>query len=106
GNKITIEHPMNNTNLIHVNDVISAINFVINLEKNRCPKVINVGGENTTMGQYVESVQKLVDCKGEVVLGNSQEVQNYSMISTNLLQTLGWTPNYNIEDIIKELNNN
>lgn len=104
GGKVEIEFPENKTNIIHINDVIDALVFVLkSLDTSKLPDVINVSGNNISMKQYVELVKDNIVGKGTFELGSSEEVKSSSMINGELINSLGWNAKYSVVDIIKEL---
>lgn len=104
GETINISNPLNNTNLIHVADVVSAIQFILSeMDSKELPSVLNVGGENITMAQYGEYVQKLVPGSGKLNMGESREIINSSTVDNGLICELGWSYRYKTIDIIREL---
>jgi len=104
GQKIAIEYPENNTNLIHINDVISGIGFILDrLGEVELPSVLNVAGENISMREYVKLIQNNVEGDGTFDLGKSNEIKNSAMINGDKLNSIGWKPKYIILDILKQL---
>jgi nucleoside-diphosphate-sugar epimerase len=104
GEKINIPYAANNTNLIHVNDVVSAIRFVLTEMDNKdLPNVLNVGGENISIEEYVTSVKNLVEGTGSFVVEDNDNIQNSSMVDQHVLEELGWSYNYKMVDLIQEL---
>lgn len=106
GGTISVEYPENNTNLIHIGDVISGIDFVLDkMGQTELPAVLNVSGENISMREYVQLVQQTVGGNGTVQLGQSAEVKSSSMIDGKQINELGWSSKFNIKDIVKQLSN-
>lgn len=104
GGTIEITNPANNTNLIHANDVVSAIRFILTeMDSKELPEVLNVGGDNVSMAQYVSYVQDLIAGTGKFNLGESEEVTNSSMVDLRGIEELGWSYEYKTTDIINEL---
>lgn len=104
GQKIAIEYPENNTNLIHIDDVISGIGFILDrLGEVELPSVLNVAGENISMREYVKLIQNNVEGDGTFDLGKSNEIKNSAMINGDKLNSIGWKPKYIILDILKQL---
>lgn len=103
GETISISNPMNNTNLIHIDDVISAVKFVLaKMGERRFPEVLNVGGENITMKEFAEKVLKSVTGTGKITFEDTADVENSSTINDSKLRQLGWTNHYGIQDIIQQ----
>lgn len=104
-NAVNIDNPMNNTNLVHVDDIVFAIDFVLNrMNENSVPSVLNVGGENISMQDYIDLVVKLVKpSENKVTLNKSKEVKSSSMIDCKVINEMGWSATYKVEDIIKHL---
>ncbi|MHC5310077.1 NAD-dependent epimerase/dehydratase family protein [Myroides sp. LJL116] len=104
GTKVEIEFPESKTNIIHINDVINALSFVLkSIDTSTLPGIINVAGNNISMKEYVSLVIDNVEGIGEVKLGDSKEVKSSSMINGELINSLGWSAEYSVVDIIKEL---
>ncbi|MFV0155373.1 NAD-dependent epimerase/dehydratase family protein [Empedobacter falsenii] len=104
GKTVKIDFPENNTNLIHVKDVVSAIAFVLSkMDSTELPNVLNVSGENISMRNYVELIQNNIKGNGAFEMGDSAEVKNSSMIDGALLISLGFETKNDITCIIKEL---
>lgn len=104
-NAVNIDNPMNNTNLVHVDDIVFAIDFVLNrMNENSVPSVLNVGGENISMQDYIDLVVKLVKpSENKITLNKSKEVKSSSMIDCKVINEMGWSATYKAEDIIKHL---
>lgn len=107
GGDIKIDNPLNNTNLISVDDVVSAIQFVINNSESKpFPAVLNVGGENISLGDFCNQVKNNIpqdQLKGALELVDNKEVLACSMINSDLFKSYGWKPKDTIEDIICEI---
>lgn len=104
GNTVRIADPLSNTNLIHVDDVINALQFVVEqMEERVLPPRLNVGGENLSMADYANLVQDNVQGAGCFELGQDQTVRKSSMVETDRLNKLGWSYKYSVVDIIKEM---
>lgn len=95
-----VSNPNDNTNLIAIEDVGSAMEFLIS-EANDFSGVLNVSGENITMEQYANLVSSLLpDKKNVIKLGDSKEVKNSSMLSSNLLEGMGWKYKTSVKDMV------
>lgn len=106
GGQIKVENPLNNTNLISVKDVVSAIQFVIqNSETIAFPLKMNVGGENISLGAYCNKVKTSIaidELKGELELVENKEILASSMVSTDTIKSFGWQPKYTTNDLIND----
>lgn len=104
GNEVLIPNPSNNTNLIHIDDVISAILFVLGKMKiGDVQEILNVSGQNVSLREYVEDIQQSLKGTGSFNLGDSEDVQSSSMLDGQLLKNLGWTNSKSVIDIINDL---
>lgn len=107
GQSISISNPQNCTNLIHIDDAISAIRFINRaMRPNNMPETLNVGGENMSLKDFVIHVKEIVKGNGEIILAESLEVKNSSMIDTERINEYGWAYTKGIKDIILELKEN
>jgi nucleoside-diphosphate-sugar epimerase len=108
GDVIEIPSPENNTNLIHVSDVIDAIQFVI--EKNGeidFPPILNVSGNNTSLRDYCQVIEKVIsEASGSFVFSEDKEIQTSSMIDSSLFKSLGWNSRKDLANIISDLSTN
>jgi nucleoside-diphosphate-sugar epimerase len=105
GEVINIPYPENNTNLIHVSDVIDVIQFFIE-KKNEIdfPTIMNVSGNNTSLKNYCETIQKVVsDATGSFEFSENKDVQTSSMIDGSMLENLGWKSCNDLVSIISDL---
>lgn len=106
GEQIKIDNPANNTNLISVKDVVSAIQFIAqNASTKTFPSVMNVGGENISLGAYCNKVKSNIssdEMKGELELVDNQEVVSSSMVNSNVFKSFGWEPKHTVNDLIEE----
>jgi len=104
GRTLKIEYPENNTNLIHVDDVLGALNFVVNkMDKQQFPQAVNLSGKDISLREYIGLVKENLVGKGEFILNDSKEIKASSLVNGSLIKDLGWTPKYGIVDIIKQL---
>lgn len=105
GDVIEVPNPGNNTNLIHIEDAVSAIGFILSaMAKESVPEVINVGGENIGIGAYVELARLLVgNDMAKIKSGEYAEIISSSMLDCSLIQGMGWAPRYGIKDIVEEM---
>lgn len=104
---VNIPYPSNNINLLDIRDAISAILFLMyEAHWSSLPKVINIGGFNTTIKQYCMDVLNQLNLTSRRHLLNFAEnnfVETSSMLDTNLVESMNWKPKYTIEDIIESL---
>lgn len=103
-----IDSPNNNTNLIDVRDVTNAIFYILKeSEQNKTiPNVINLGGENLSLREFCSKVEKVLGInKSFAKFGDSDKVENSSMIDTSTINNLGWKPKYTIEETIRIIAN-
>ncbi len=109
GKKTIISNPKNNTNLIHIDDVCSAINYAIDNSLDNY--TLNVGGQDINMKEFCEEVKnQVLDSSDSIIYGEDESVKSSSMINTDKFLNLGWKPKYStvkdiISDIIKNYNN-
>lgn len=97
----TISNPNNNTNLIDINDAVSAINFVI---KNTISEpVLNVSGTNIDMKAYCEEVKKQLNEKSTVIYNNDESITSSSMLNGEKLTNYGWSVSTPINKIIEKI---
>lgn len=104
GKTMNIDFPENNTNLIHVDDVLSALNFVSKkMDNAQLPLALNVSGKDISLREYIRLIEEHIVGTGKFNLNDTKEVKASSLIDGGLLKDLGWTPKYAIVDIIKQL---
>jgi nucleoside-diphosphate-sugar epimerase len=105
GDSIEIQYPENNTNLIHISDVIAAIQFIIsNNHQFDLPPILNVSGYNTSLKSYCNIVEKNVpNSKGRFIFLENSEVQTSSMIDGSLFESFGWNSKKELSEIVSEL---
>lgn len=107
GEKIKISNPQNNMNLIHIDEVINSIQFVLdNKLKIHSNKVLNVSGVNLSLKDYCNKVSELIVSNGEFVFSNETFISNSSMIDGTKIEKLGFKPLKGLDEIIIELNEN
>jgi len=89
-----------------VKDVVSAIQFIAqNASTKTFPSVMNVGGENISLGEYCSRVKSTIssaEIRGEVELANNQEVVSSSMVNSSVFKSFGWEPKHTANDLIEE----
>lgn len=104
GKTIKIEYPENNTNLIHVDDVLEALKFVVQkMDEQQFPTALNLSGKDISLREYIGLVQDNMQGSGTFVLNDNKEIKTSSLVNGSLIKDLGWTPKYTITDIIKQL---
>ena len=92
---------------IHVDDVVSAINLVIN--SGEVNQIYNVGnGESIYLGETLQYAKKLLNSTSKFTsieaVDFHKKVQTKNMVlDISKLKALGYTPKYNMNDIIKGL---
>ena len=92
---------------IHVDDVVSAINLVIN--SGEVNQIYNVGnGESIYLGETLQYAKKLLNSISKFTsieaVDFHKKVQTKNMVlDISKLKALGYTPKYNMNDIIKGL---
>ncbi|WP_299057934.1 NAD-dependent epimerase/dehydratase family protein [uncultured Polaribacter sp.] len=107
GKETTIGNPNNNTNLIDITDVCSAIAYT--LETNLDNSTLNVGGQDVSMKEFCEVVKNHLPQNNNVILyGDDTSVKSSSMINADKILSLGWKPKNSLKDIIRAIikNNN
>ncbi len=106
GGNIKIDNPSNNTNLISIKDVVSAIHFVIeNSSSKAFPLMMNVGGENISLGAYCNKVISSVkkdETKGGLEIVENVEVLASSMVNIDKFKSYGWQPKYTVDNLIED----
>lgn len=104
GKTIKIEYPENNTNLIHVDDVLEALQFVVQkMDEQQFPTALNLSGKDISLREYIGLIQDNMQGSGTFILNDSKEIKTSSLVNGSLIKDLGWTPKYTITDIIKQL---
>ncbi|MDY3536580.1 NAD-dependent epimerase/dehydratase family protein [Riemerella anatipestifer] len=101
--EVTIDLPNNNTNIIHIDDVVRAIEFIIEHSSDNLPSKLNVSGDNITMGDFCKAVEQLVGNGFKANYGTDPSVKVSSMLDGNLIKGLGYEKSKSVEDIINEL---
>ena len=105
GLSTNISQPKSCTNLIHIQDAIEAIDFVIDNYYN-IPNKINFGGENFSLEEFCKTVIKKYhnDHKTSIIeLPTSQDELRNSIIDCKKAKALGWSIKFNLEDIIHKM---
>lgn len=103
----SISHPNNNTNLVHIQDVVDAIVYFVKFkERTTLPNVINLGGDNISMKEYVQTTEEVLGKKAQVTWGDHQEIKASSCLNTGKMNQLGFFIKYKLIDIINEINKN
>lgn len=104
GRTVKIDYPENNTNLIHVEDVLQAIQFVIGkMDEQQFPPALNLSGKDISLREYINLIKQSMVGSGAFILNDSKEIKTSSLVNGSLIKDLGWTPKYTIADIIKQL---
>lgn len=101
---IELSSPQNNTNLIHIDDAISSVQFLNRyLDENYVyDNVYNVSGENISLRSYVEAAKSILNSNSELKFSENEVITQSSMINGDKFQSLGWKPEEDISSIIKE----
>ena len=105
GLSTNISQPKSSTNLIHIQDAIEAIDFVIDNYYD-IPNKINFGGENFSLEEFCKTVIKKYhnDHKTSIIeLPTSQDEVRNSIIDCKKAKALGWSIKFNLEDIIHKM---
>ncbi len=103
---IDIPYPENKINLIDVRDAVNAVFQVLSTGKNSCPSVLNAGGTNVSIREYCNLVAKTpgLENKHEYIrFSGSKEVKTSAMIDDSLFKDHGYTPEYTLQDTIKNI---
>lgn len=104
GDSFSISHPSNNTNLIHISDVADAILYFIQFkDRTMLPKLINLGGENLSMEDYVEVAEGVMGKKANVIWGDNGKITSSSCLEINRMNDLGFFIKFKLKDIISEI---
>ena len=92
---------------LHVNDLCSACEFILNLDKDifnqnisdRCSH-INVGyGEDISIKELAEKIKEIVKFKGDIKFDYSKKDGAYKkLLDTKKINNLGWKPKISIND--------
>jgi carbamoylphosphate synthase large subunit/nucleoside-diphosphate-sugar epimerase len=107
GETIDIPNPLNNTNLIHIKDVVDAIQYLImNRFDIDFPATLNVSGSNLSLREYCEATQEITSGTGKFDFASNGDIQTSSMIDGSLFESYGWKSNYTYKMIIDEINTN
>lgn len=109
GGTLNIQNLANEVNLLHVDDAVSSVHFLINLKELSVLKkhnVLNVGGENVSMFSYVQAAydafgKKLPEDIESKKEGNGERVT--STLDISLIEELGWKPDNGAKDIVGEI---
>lgn len=103
--EVKISNPMNNGNLIHLNDIVSAVKFILsNPIRFNGSETFNLGGVNISFNEYLTIVDEFLDTNF-VERNNTNEVTNSSMISIKKLSSYGWEPTMDLRGIVSSLIN-
>ncbi len=92
---------------LHVDDLCSACEFILNLDKDifnqnisdRCSH-INVGyGEDISIKELAEKIKEIVKFKGDIKFDHSKKDGTYKkLLDIKKINNLGWKPKININD--------
>jgi nucleoside-diphosphate-sugar epimerase len=91
----------------HVDDVVHAINLVI--QKGKINEIYNIGnGEKVYLGDTLREVKRLTNSTSELIPVQAAlfhtKVQTKNMVlDVTKLKALGYTPKYNVNSILEEL---
>lgn len=103
GKKVTLHNPNNNTTLLFIDDAVSALNFIIENERNY-PEIVNVGGENITMEEFVDVVLRITKADPLLVEKSSSVNSNVSsQVDYSLLKSFGWCHKTDIVGIVNDI---
>ena len=106
GETVILDKPLNRTNLIHINDVVRAINFLMTRNQiEALPEVLNLGGENISMRDYGEKVVKALKSSGRFEYGNQEKCEISSTINDENIRDLGYSNSFSVDQIIVEIAN-
>lgn len=107
---INISNPQNTINLLHIQDAIDAILYILyHPNWSVLPKLMNIGSKcNITILDYCKKVIDHLGLENYEELLNISEnntIEISSMIDIGLANSIGWQPKYTIEDIIESIAN-
>lgn len=106
GQRVTLNNPKNETTLLFIDDAISALNFIIENE-NEYPEVLNVGGVNTTMEEFVDVVLRITQADPllvDMLPAVSPDVS--SQVDDSLFRSFGWSHKTDLVAIAKNIFDN
>ncbi|WP_396596533.1 NAD-dependent epimerase/dehydratase family protein [Dokdonia sp. R86516] len=104
GEKIILDTPDNRTNLVHIDEVVTAIDFLQELSYTQVlPEILNFGGENITMASYSKLIESEVKGSGSFDLLKQDKNVVSATIDDSKITQLGYSKNLKLSDIIKEI---
>lgn len=91
---------------IHINDMVRAYLWVLNMPKEKIQgEIFNVGYHNHTVEGLAEMVRAIVEKKRpvEVLFEPTEDSRSYHVSSEKIAQKLGFFPQFSIEDAVEGL---
>ena len=106
--KIVVRGKNNSRPFIHIKDVVSAYQKVIEAAKNIISgQIFNVGSDeqNYKMGDIAENIIKAIGKKCDLELGDTNDHRSYIISFKKIKDNLGFVPNFSIADGANEIYN-
>ena len=85
---------------IHIQDLISAIDFLVFSKKKLKHNIYNVGFENLKISEIANKIKKITGAK--IKVNKNKDIRSYRQDSSRFLR-LGFKPKYNVDFAINEL---
>ena len=85
---------------IHIQDLISAIDFLIFSKKKLKHNIYNIGFENLKISEIANKIKKRTGAK--IRVNKNKDIRSYRQDSSRFLR-LGFKPKYNVDSAINEL---
>jgi len=100
GEKFELDSVMSVSNLIHVSDVAAGLYALVHSRTRKAATNLNLGGENISMFDFIERVERQVNRKALYVdRGKTPTVRPID--SSTFLSLTGFAPEYSIDKIIE-----
>lgn len=100
--KLTLFNKYQYRPLIHINDVIRAVNVLINVEE-PANLIYNLGYDNFTIGEIAHLVGSSIPAEIEIVEAPSNDDRSYRICSDEFINEFDFKFNYDIKQAIQDL---
>lgn len=88
---------------IHVKDVISAYQFILNNQEKTKNEIYNVAGQNANIQEVIDAIKKYIPDTEITLVPNPTLNQFSSYIDCSKIEKLGFKPQYNLDNGVMEM---